>query len=58
MQQLKQLIVFLVTVYRYGKYYMENGEEKRTLMKVFGIRLNVIVQSMVSDNCHFKPKYM
>ncbi|XP_024121468.1 P2X purinoceptor 1 isoform X1 [Oryzias melastigma] len=32
--------------FRYGKYYMENGEEKRTLMKVFGIRLNVIVQSM------------
>ncbi|XP_043095820.1 P2X purinoceptor 1 isoform X3 [Puntigrus tetrazona] len=29
--------------FRYAKYYVENGVEKRTLMKVFGVRIDIIV---------------
>ncbi|XP_056601544.1 P2X purinoceptor 1 isoform X1 [Triplophysa dalaica] len=29
--------------FRYGKHYLENNVEKRTLMKVFGIRINIVV---------------
>ncbi|XP_059404195.1 P2X purinoceptor 1-like isoform X2 [Carassius carassius] len=29
--------------FRYAKYYVENGEERRTLMKVFGVRIDIIV---------------
>ncbi|KAG1926518.1 P2X purinoceptor 1 isoform X1 [Pimephales promelas] len=29
--------------FRYAKYYMENNVEKRTLMKVFGVRIDIIV---------------
>ncbi|XP_051552671.1 P2X purinoceptor 1-like isoform X3 [Myxocyprinus asiaticus] len=29
--------------FRYGKYFVEDKVEKRTLMKVFGIRINIIV---------------
>ncbi|KAK2828808.1 hypothetical protein Q5P01_019842 [Channa striata] len=32
--------------FRYAKHYLENGIEKRTLLKVFGIRIDIIVQSM------------
>ncbi|XP_018597358.1 P2X purinoceptor 1 isoform X2 [Scleropages formosus] len=30
--------------FRYAKYYMEGGVEKRTLIKVFGIRLDITVR--------------
>ncbi|XP_023688700.1 P2X purinoceptor 1 isoform X1 [Paramormyrops kingsleyae] len=29
--------------FRYAKYYMENGTEKRTLIKVFGIQIDILV---------------
>ncbi|XP_010741429.1 P2X purinoceptor 1 isoform X2 [Larimichthys crocea] len=32
--------------FRYAKHYIENGTEKRTLLKVFGIRFDIIVQSL------------
>ncbi|XP_030648807.1 P2X purinoceptor 1 [Chanos chanos] len=32
--------------FRYAKFYMENGTEKRTLMKVFGIRIEIIVHGL------------
>ncbi|XP_058482498.1 P2X purinoceptor 1 isoform X2 [Solea solea] len=32
--------------FRYAKHYLENKTEKRTLLKVFGIRLDIIVQSL------------
>nr|XP_020468010.1 P2X purinoceptor 1 isoform X1 [Monopterus albus] len=32
--------------FRYAKYYLENNVQKRTLMKVFGIRIEIIVQSL------------
>ncbi|XP_015251356.1 PREDICTED: P2X purinoceptor 1 isoform X2 [Cyprinodon variegatus] len=32
--------------FRYAKHYMENNEAKRTLLKVFGIRFDIIVQSL------------
>lgn len=41
-----------VTVPRYAKHYMEDKILKRTLLKVFGIRIDIIVQSLVSHS-HF-----
>ncbi|XP_026183715.1 P2X purinoceptor 1 isoform X2 [Mastacembelus armatus] len=32
--------------FRYAKYYMEGKVQKRTLFKVFGIRIDIIVQSL------------
>uniref|UniRef100_A0A8C5G1I0 P2X purinoceptor n=1 Tax=Gouania willdenowi TaxID=441366 RepID=A0A8C5G1I0_GOUWI len=32
--------------FRYAEHYMENKTQKRTLFKVFGIRLDIIVQSL------------
>ncbi|KAG8008238.1 P2X purinoceptor 1 [Nibea albiflora] len=32
--------------FRYAKHYFENGTQKRTLLKVFGIRFDIIVQSL------------
>ncbi|KAG7516464.1 P2X purinoceptor 1 isoform X1 [Solea senegalensis] len=32
--------------FRYAKHYLEDKIEKRTLLKVFGIRLDIIVQSL------------
>ncbi|XP_061608125.1 P2X purinoceptor 1 isoform X3 [Phyllopteryx taeniolatus] len=32
--------------FRYAKHYMEDTVQKRTLLKVFGIRIDVIVQSL------------
>ncbi|KAI3373446.1 hypothetical protein L3Q82_022051, partial [Scortum barcoo] len=32
--------------FRYAKYYLENGVQMRTLLKVFGIRIDIIVQSL------------
>ncbi|XP_051903891.1 P2X purinoceptor 1 isoform X2 [Hippocampus zosterae] len=32
--------------FRYAKHYMEGKEQKRTLLKVFGIRIDIIVQSL------------
>ncbi|XP_034033435.1 P2X purinoceptor 1 [Thalassophryne amazonica] len=32
--------------FRYAKHYVEDKEEKRTLLKVFGIRFDIIVQSL------------
>nr|XP_049597606.1 P2X purinoceptor 1 isoform X4 [Syngnathus scovelli] len=32
--------------FRYAKHYMEGKEQTRTLLKVFGIRLDIIVQSL------------
>ncbi|XP_056451577.1 P2X purinoceptor 1 isoform X1 [Gadus chalcogrammus] len=32
--------------FRYAKHYMEEGQAKRTLIKVFGIRIDIIVQSL------------
>ncbi|CAN9501592.1 unnamed protein product [Ophioblennius macclurei] len=32
--------------FRYAKHYMEDKVEKRTLLKVFGIRFDIIVQSL------------
>ncbi|XP_075876237.1 P2X purinoceptor 1 isoform X2 [Nelusetta ayraudi] len=32
--------------FRYAKYYLEDKVEKRTLLKVFGIRIDIIVQSL------------
>ncbi|KAM4620860.1 P2X purinoceptor 1-like isoform 1-T2 [Polymixia lowei] len=32
--------------YRYAKHYMEDKQQKRTLIKVFGIRIVIIVQSL------------
>lgn len=34
--------------YRYAKYYKENNIEKRTLIKVFGIRFDILVFGTVS----------
>ncbi|CAF98518.1 unnamed protein product, partial [Tetraodon nigroviridis] len=32
--------------FRYAKHYLENNVEKRTLLKVFGIRIDIIVHSL------------
>lgn len=32
---------------RYAKYYKENGVDKRTLYKVFGIRFDILVNGKV-----------
>lgn len=32
---------------RYAKYYREDGMEKRTLYKVFGIRFDILVNGKV-----------
>ncbi|XP_061104860.1 P2X purinoceptor 1 isoform X2 [Conger conger] len=32
--------------FRYAKYYMEDSEEKRTLTKVFGIRIDILVRGL------------
>ncbi|XP_041749404.1 P2X purinoceptor 1 isoform X3 [Coregonus clupeaformis] len=32
--------------FRYAKHYMEDKQEKRTLLKVFGIRFDIIVRSL------------
>ncbi|XP_068455843.1 P2X purinoceptor 1 isoform X3 [Clinocottus analis] len=32
--------------FRYAKHYLENGTDTRTLLKVFGIRLDIIVNSL------------
>ncbi|XP_020785901.1 P2X purinoceptor 1 isoform X3 [Boleophthalmus pectinirostris] len=32
--------------FRYARHYFENGLQKRTLFKVFGIRIDIIVQSL------------
>ncbi|XP_071756940.1 P2X purinoceptor 1 isoform X3 [Centroberyx gerrardi] len=32
--------------FRYAKHYMEDTHQKRTLLKVFGIRIDIIVQSL------------
>ncbi|XP_034405409.1 P2X purinoceptor 1 isoform X3 [Cyclopterus lumpus] len=32
--------------FRYAKHYLDNKVQKRTLLKVFGIRLDIIVQSL------------
>ncbi|XP_028452233.1 P2X purinoceptor 1 isoform X2 [Perca flavescens] len=32
--------------FRYAKHYLEDNEQKRTLLKVFGIRFDIIVQSL------------
>lgn len=34
--------------FRYGKHYLENDVEKRTLMKVFGVRINIVVNGRVN----------
>uniref|UniRef100_A0A8C1J8D5 P2X purinoceptor n=1 Tax=Cyprinus carpio TaxID=7962 RepID=A0A8C1J8D5_CYPCA len=34
--------------FRYAKYYVEDAVEKRTLMKVFGVRIDIIVHGRVS----------
>lgn len=33
---------------RYARYYFEDKIQKRTLFKVFGIRIDIIVNSLVS----------
>lgn len=38
-----------MAVCRYAKHYLEDKVPKRTLLKVFGIRLDIIVQSLVSN---------
>ncbi|XP_055055404.2 P2X purinoceptor 1 isoform X1 [Misgurnus anguillicaudatus] len=32
--------------FRYAKHYLENGKEKRTLMKVFGLKIDIVVYGM------------
>ncbi len=44
----KELITIELICFRYAKYYVENGVEKRTLMKVFGVRIDIIVNGRVS----------
>lgn len=45
---MKYLIVTIpVIFYRYAKHYMEDNVPKRTLLKVFGIRFDIIVKSLV-----------
>uniref|UniRef100_A0A674ACC7 P2X purinoceptor n=1 Tax=Salmo trutta TaxID=8032 RepID=A0A674ACC7_SALTR len=34
--------------FRYAKHYMEDKQEKRTLLKVFGIRFDIIVRSVAT----------
>lgn len=34
---------------RYAKHYLEDKVQKRTLLKVFGIRIDIIVQSLVRN---------
>lgn len=38
-----------MAVCRYAKYYLDGTVQKRTLLKVFGIRIDIIVQSLVSN---------
>lgn len=40
--------IFDVTHFRYAKHYFDDNVQKRTLLKVFGIRFDIIVQSLVS----------
>lgn len=39
----------VVSVCRFARHYMEDKIQKRTLLKVFGIRFDIIVQSLVSN---------
>lgn len=50
---LKNIFIFtsfitLVLLYRFAKYYNKDGVESRTLIKAYGIRLDVIVHGNVS----------
>lgn len=40
--------ITLVLLYRFAKYYNKDGVESRTLIKAYGIRLDVIVHGHVS----------
>lgn len=42
------LWIIFMTGFRFAKHYMEDKIQKRTLLKVFGIRIDIIVQSLVS----------
>lgn len=51
----------LLCCYRYAKHYIEDKKAKRTLFKVFGIRIDIIVKTLVGCVCqqcyiwkHFK----
>lgn len=37
-----------ISPHRYAKYYKENGMEKRTLIKAFGVRFDILVFGTVS----------
>lgn len=48
-----QHVVVLIPVFvfiRYAKHYLDGKVKKRTLLKVFGIRIDIIVQSLVNKN--------
>lgn len=41
------LFVLFLRFPRFAKYYSKNGEESRTLIKAYGIRLDIIVHGHV-----------
>lgn len=47
-----------MSVCRYARHYMEDKIQKRTLLKVFGIRFDIIVQSLVSKTVYFKCAFV
>lgn len=49
----KHVLIMSVFFYRYAKHYLENNVEKRTLLKVFGIRIDIIVHSLVGNNIYY-----
>ncbi|XP_019750768.1 P2X purinoceptor 1 isoform X6 [Hippocampus comes] len=44
--------------FRYAKHYMEDKVPKRTLLKVFGIRIDIIVQSLATVVCDLVLLYL
>lgn len=47
---LQHIVIILLCIFlRYAKYYLEDKIAKRTLFKVFGIRIDIIVQSLVGN---------
>lgn len=49
----KYIFIILLSFLRYAKHYLEDRIEKRTLFKVYGIRIDIIVHSLVGKVMHY-----
>lgn len=49
---------FLCSFLRYAKHYLEDGVETRTLLKVFGIRIDIIVHALVGKINYYYFRFL